>query len=91
MLKDHLMKQPTKEEANKKAEAWKTLNAVLVRTNAEFTQKLSNMLTENQEKHDLLKAKIEKGEAEEKDNAEYLFIGGYVQCLKDILGHKKEA
>lgn len=89
MLRDKLEKQPTKSEMGKKAEAWKTLNTVLVQANAEFMTKLSSMLTEKQAQHQQLQEKIEKGEGSEEDNAEYLFLGGYVQCLKDILGAKQ--
>ena len=88
MLRDKLNKQPTKNEMSKKAEAYKVLNTVLVKANSEFMNKLGSMLTEKQIQHDKLKEKLEKGEGTEEDNAEYLFLGGYVKCLKDILGAK---
>lgn len=88
MLLDKLEKQPTKNEVAKKVKAWETLNAVLVKANSEFMGKLGSMLAEKQVQHEQLKEKIEKGEGTEEDNAEYLFLGGYVQCLKDILGAK---
>ena len=89
MLKDRLTKEPSKADVQRKADAWKVLNEVLVKTNSEFMTKLSSMLTEKQAQHQQLKEKIEKGEGTEDDNAEYLFLGGYVQCLKDILGAKQ--
>ena len=86
MLRDRLTKQPTKNEMSKKAEAYKVLNTVLVKANSEFMSKLGSMLTEKQVQHEKLKEKLEKKEGTEEDNAEYLFLGGYIQCLKDILG-----
>lgn len=85
---DNLAKQPTKVEMQKKVEAWKTMNGILVKANAEFMGKLRAMLTEKQVQHSQLQEKLEKGEGTDDDNAEYLFLGGYVQCLKDILGVK---
>lgn len=87
-LQDKLEKQPSKAEMAKKTEAWKTLNGVLVKANAEFMGKLRSMLTEKQVQHSQLQEKLEKGEGTDDDNAEYLFLGGYIQCLKDILGVK---
>ena len=87
-LQDNLEKQPSKADMAKKAEAWKVLNSVLVKANAEFMNKLRSMLTEKMVKHSQLQEKLEKGEGTEDDNAEYLFTGGYIQCLKDILGIK---
>ena len=91
MLRDKLEKQPTRNDMEKKYLAFKTLNEVLVKTNSEFMTKLSNMLTEKQSQHQQLQKKIEKGEGTEEDNAEYLFLGGYIQCLKDILGANNRA
>ena len=91
MLLDKLDKQPTKNEIEKKVKAWETLNSVLVKANAEFMNKLGSMLTEKQVQHDRLKEKIEKGEGTEEDNAEYLFLGGYIKCLQDILGIKQKS
>ena len=90
-LTDNLEKQPSKADMIKKVEAWKTINSVLVRADAEFMNKLKSMLTEKIVQHDQLKEKLEKGEGSEEDNAEYLYLGGYVQCLKDILGVKPKA
>lgn len=86
-LQDRQEKQLTKkEEAMKQSEAWKTLNSVLVKANSEFMAKLRSMLTEKQVQHSQLQEKLEKNLGTEEDNAEYLYLGGYVQCLKDILG-----
>lgn len=88
-LQDRLDKQPTKkEEALKQSEAWKTLNSVLVKANSEFMAKLRSMLTEKMVQHSQLQEALEKGNGTEEQNAEYLYLGGYVQCLKDILGIK---
>ena len=87
-LRDHLEKEPTRAEAQKQSEAWKTLNSVLVKANAEFMSKLRSMLTEKSTQHSQLQEVLEKGTGTEDQNAEYLFLGGYVQCLKDILGVK---
>ena len=86
-LKDRQDKKLTKkEEAIKQSEAWKTLNSVLVKANGEFMAKLRSMLTEKQVQHVQLQEKLERGTGTEDDNAEYLYLGGYIQCLKDILG-----
>ena len=80
-------KQLTKKEAAiKQSEAWKTLNSVLVKANSEFMAKLRSMLTEKQVQHSQIQERLEKGTGTEDDNAEYLYLGGYIQCLKDILG-----
>lgn len=81
-------KEPTKAEALKKAQAWKTLNEVLVQTNAKFMNTLATTLTEKQVQHEELKTKLDKGEGTEEENAQYIFLGGYIQCLKDILSIK---
>ena len=92
MLQDHLTKEPSKSDMAKKVEAFKTLNAVLVKTNSEFMNKLGSMLSEKTVQHEQLKEKLEKGEGTEEENATYIFLGGYIQCLKDILGVRpKEA
>ena len=85
---DHLQKEPSKADMQKRVEAWKTINGVLVKANSEFMDKLGAMLAEKTVQHDQLKEKLEKGEGTEDDNAEYIYIGGYIQCLKDILGVK---
>ena len=82
-------KQPTKNEMAKKVEAFKTLNSVLVKANADFMAKLRNLLAEKRAIMESLKVKLEKEEATEDENAEYLFLGGYVQALEDITGMKK--
>ena len=82
-------KQPTKNEMAKKVEAFKTLNSVLVKANADFMAKLRNLLAEKRAIMEALKVKLEKEEATEDENAEYLFLGGYVQALEDITGMKK--
>lgn len=87
-LQDKLSKQPTKAEAQKQSEAWRVLNSVLVKANAEFMGKLRSMLTEKSVQHSQLQEILEKGEGTDDQNAEYLYLGGYVQCLKDILGSK---
>ena len=85
MLTSKQEKKQTRAEAEKKVEAWKTINSVLVQSNAQFMNSLKNMLTEKTAKLEGLKTKLEANEGTEEDNAEYLFIGGYVQALKDIL------
>ena len=47
------------------------------------------MLTEKEVQLSQLEEKLKGEDATEQDNAEYLFLGGYVQCLKDILYAKK--
>ena len=88
MLQDHLTKEPSKSDMAKKVEAFKTLNSVLVKANSEFMDKLGSMLTEKTVQHDQLKEKLEKGEGTEEENATYIYLGGYIQCLRDILGAK---
>ena len=87
-MQDHLTKEPSKADMQKRVEAWKTINSVLVKANSEFMDKLGAILTEKTVQHQQLQEKLEKGEGTEDDNAEYLFLGGYIQCLKDILGIK---
>ena len=89
MLTDKLEKEPTKREMADKVNAWKTINSILVKTNSEFMQSLNRMLVENKVKHEELKNKLEKGEGTEDDNAEYIFVGGYIKCLEDILHARK--
>ena len=72
----------------KKVQAWQTINSVLVKANSEFMDKLGSMLTEKTVQHDQLKEKLEKGEGTEEENATYIYLGGYIQCLRDILGAK---
>lgn len=87
-LTGNLDRQPSKADMVRKVGAYKTLNEVLVKANAEFMGKLKGMLTEKMVQQDQLKEKLEKNEGTEDENAEYLYLGGYVQCLKDILGVK---
>lgn len=84
-------KEISKADMKKKIDAWKTLNSVLVSSNAEFISKLYSKLTEREANWKQLKDKLEAGEGTEEDNAEYLFQGGYIQCLKDILNAKKNS
>ena len=83
-------KEISKADMAKKVEAWKTINQVLVSANSDFMKSLTNMLNEKEKNLTELGKKLETEEATEKDNAEYLFLGGYVQCLKDILNAKKQ-
>lgn len=85
---DHLQKEPSKSDMAKKVQAWQTINSVLVKANSEFMDKLGSMLTEKTVQHDQLKEKLEKGEGTEEENATYIYLGGYIQCLRDILGAK---
>lgn len=89
MLEARKEKEPTKAEVIKKLEAWKTLNSVLVQQSQQFMNSLSSLLTEKQVQHDQLKEKLEKNEGTEEDNATFIFLGGYIQCLKDILTIEK--
>ena len=89
MLQSNKPKQVSKADMEKKVQAWKTINEVLVKTNAEFMNILSTMLAEKEVKKVELEKALQEGNATEDQNAEYLFIGGYVQCLKDILNAKK--
>lgn len=82
-------KEISKADMAKKVEAYKTLNSVLVSANAEFMKSLSNMLTEKEVQLSQLEEKLKENKGTEQENADYLFIGGYVQCLKDILYAKK--
>lgn len=85
-----LKKQSSKADMAKKVEAYKVLNSVLVSANAEFMNSLSAMLTKEEGYLKQLEEKLKENNASEQDNAEYLFKGGYVQCLRDILNAKKE-
>ena len=89
MLGSNKNKEISKADMQKKVQAWKTINSVLVKTNAEFMNALSSMLVEKQVQLSQLEEKLKGENATEKENAEYLFTGGYVQCLKDILNAKK--
>ena len=91
MLSSNKPKDITKAEALSKVEAFKTLNSILVQANAQYMNSLHSMLVEKEVEVSQLQEKL-KNEAEnaiEEDNARLLFLGGYVQCLKDILNAKK--
>lgn len=89
MLQSNKPKQVSKADMEKKVQAWKTINEVLVKTNAEFMNILSTMLAEKEVKKAELEKALQEGNATEDQNAEYLFIAGYTQCLRDILNAKK--
>lgn len=82
-------KEISKADMKKKVEAYKTLNQVLISTNAEFMNSLAKLLQNKESQRLQLEEKLKKEDATEQDNAEYLFLGGYTQCLKDILNAKK--
>ena len=84
-------KEMSKAEMRKKVEAWKTINSVLVSTNATFIQSLSRILAEKEKLRNQLEEKLKQGRATEQENAEYLFLGGYTECLRDILNAKKDS
>ena len=88
-MKLNKSKQVSKADLIKKTEAYKTMYQVLVSTNAEFMTSLNRILKEKEEQLTQLKEKADKEEATEQENATLLFLGGYVQCLKDILYAKK--
>ena len=88
-LLGNLDKQPSKADMQKKLDAWKTINTVLVKANSEFMNTLHTILAEKEKVHAELQAILEKGEGTEDQNAEYIFIGGYIQCLRDILYAKR--
>ena len=77
-------KKPSKADLEKKIEAWKTLNSVLVQTNSEFMKKIVQILHEKEIEVETLKKKIEEGKDTQEDSVNLLFLGGYVQALKDI-------
>ena len=91
MLQSNKPKQISKADMEKKVEAYKTLNQVLVQANSNFMNTLASMLTEKEIQLEQLKEKLQKDNdnAVEEDNIRLIFLGGYVQCLKDILNAKK--
>lgn len=89
MLGSKQQKQISKADMEKKVEAYKTLNSVLVSANAEYITNLSKLLENKESELKELKVKVETGIGTEEDNAMVLFMGGYVECLKDILSAKK--
>ena len=89
MFQSNKPKQISKADMEKKVQAWKTINTVLVQANSTFMQGLSNLLAEKEIKKAELEKALQEGNATEDQNAQYLFTGGYIQCLKDILNAKK--
>jgi hypothetical protein len=89
MLQSNREKEISKADMRKKVEAWKTINSVLVKANADYMNSLASLLTEKQVQLSQLEEKLKGEGATEEDNAEYLFQAGYTQCLKDILNAKK--
>ena len=89
MLKDRLEKQPTKNEMQGKVEAFKTLNSILVKANAEFMATLRKTLSEKEATRQALETKLQESKGSEDENAEYIYLSGYTQALKDILNAKK--
>lgn len=90
MLGSKTEKKISKADMEKKVEAYKTLNQVLVSANAEYMTNLNKLLQTKENELRELQAKIESGIGTEEDNAMVLFLGGYTQCLKDILSAKKD-
>ena len=89
MLGSKQEKQISKADMEKKVEAWKVINATLVSTNAEYVANLYKLLQTKEDEVRELKTKIESNIGTEEDNATLIFLGGYVQALKDILSAKK--
>ena len=89
MLGSKQEKQISKADMEKKVEAFKTLNQVLVSANAKYMENLNKLLQSKEDELRELKTKVETGVGTEEDNAMVLFMGGYVECLKDILSAKK--
>ena len=88
MLGSKQEKQMSKADMEKKVEAWRTINATLVSANAEFIANLNKLLQKKEDELRDLKLKVEQGEGTEEENATLLFLGGYVEALKDILNAK---
>ena len=91
MLSSHKEKEISKADMEKKVQAWRTINEVLVSSNAQYMNSLHNMLIEKKAQLSQLEEKLKSDNenATEEDNAKLLFLGGYVQCLEDILNAKK--
>jgi len=89
MLGSKKEKEISKADMAKKVEAWRVINSVLVQANSQYMTSLSNLLVEKEVQLKQLEEKLKGESATEEDNAEYLFTGGYVQCLRDILNAKK--
>ena len=91
MLSSHKEKEISKADMEKKVQAWKEINGMLVKANAQYMNSLRGMLTEKKTQLSQLEEKLKSDSenATEEDNAKLLFLGGYVQCLEDILNAKK--
>lgn len=89
MLGSYKEKEISKADMEKKVEAYRTLNSVLVQANSEFMSSLASMLAEKEAQHKQLEEKLNENNGTEEENATFLFLGGYIQCLKDILYAKK--
>ena len=89
MLGSKKEKEISKADMEKKVQAWKTINEVLIQTNSNFMQALINKLTEKKVQLSQLEEKLKSENASEDDNAEYIFTGGYIKCLEDILSTKR--
>lgn len=90
MLGSNKEKDLTKAEMERKVEAWKTISATLSQANSKFMDNLKILLMNKRIKHEELKVKLETGNGTEDDNAEYLFLGGYIKCLEDVTAGKVE-
>ena len=90
MLQSKQEKKISKADMEKKVEAYKTMYSVLVSSNAEYMSKLYNILAEKEAGLKQLEEQLKEESATEETNAQYLYQGGYVQCLKDILNAKKD-
>lgn len=88
MLGSNKEKDLTKAEMEKKVQAWRTINEVLVQANSKFMDSLKVLLVNKRVEHEELKVKLESGNGTEDDNAEYLFLGGYIKCLEDVTAGK---
>ena len=91
MLESYKNKEISKSDMAKKVEAYKTINSVLVQTNAEFMNSLARILAEKEAQTTRLEEKLKNTSetATEEENASLLYLAGYTQCLKDILYAKK--
>ena len=91
MLESYKNKEISKSDMAKKVEAYKTINSVLVQTNAEFMNSLARILAEKEAQTKRLEEKLKNTSetATEEENASLLYLAGYTQCLKDILYAKK--
>lgn len=85
MLESNKEKQETKKDMANKVEAWKTINSVLVKKTNDFMKRLSDVLIEKQKRHNELRAILEQNKGTSDENAEFLFLSGYIQCLTDII------